>query len=274
MGSQPRLQPPVVALDPVVGVLVGAVPCRWQQVLQHGRVHRRLSSDCLGGRDLGHVDRSLEEPMGRLRVALWRDQHVDDLPEPVDRAVDVAPPAGDLHIRLVHGPAISHAMPAGPGGLGQQRREAQHPPVDGDVVGLDPTLGEELLEVAVGQAKRRYQRTASTITSDGNEAGEGGSRDWRAAMAAGSHARSLAARTPESDPTTSAGRPAESSWRSARPRPVVGAVDHLAIGQLGEMVLMVIPDRPAPERRPGWPAGPGPCWPQIALHPGARAARC
>jgi hypothetical protein len=41
-------------------------------------------------------------------------------------------------------------MPAGPGGLGQQRREAQHPPMDGDVISLDTTLGEEFLEVAVG----------------------------------------------------------------------------------------------------------------------------
>jgi hypothetical protein len=35
------------------------------------------------------------------------------------------------------------------------------------VVDLDATLGEEFLNVAVGQPKRRYQRTASTITADG-----------------------------------------------------------------------------------------------------------
>jgi hypothetical protein len=28
--SQPGLQPTVICLDPVVGVSVGAVPCRWQ----------------------------------------------------------------------------------------------------------------------------------------------------------------------------------------------------------------------------------------------------
>jgi len=37
------------------------------------------------------------------------------------------------------------------------------------VVDLDTALGEELLEVAVGQPKRRYQRTASTIASDGKQ---------------------------------------------------------------------------------------------------------
>jgi hypothetical protein len=38
-----------------------------------------------------------------------------------------------------------------PGGVGQQRREPLHPPVDRDVVDLDPSLGEEFLDVAVGQ---------------------------------------------------------------------------------------------------------------------------
>jgi hypothetical protein len=35
------------------------------------------------------------------------------------------------------------------------------------MVDLDPALGEQLLDVAVSRAKRRYQRTASTITSEG-----------------------------------------------------------------------------------------------------------
>jgi len=34
-------------------------------------------------------------------------------------------------------------VPAGSGGLGEQRRESLHPSVDGDVVDLDPALGEE-----------------------------------------------------------------------------------------------------------------------------------
>jgi hypothetical protein len=56
----------------------------------------------------------------------------------------------------------------------------------GDVVDLDATLGEQLLDVAEGQAKRRYQRTASTIISGGKQkpakvegAGStGGSGEW------------------------------------------------------------------------------------------------
>ena len=42
---------------------------------------------------------------------------------------------------------------AWPCGVGQQRREPQHPPVDGDVVDLDAALGEQFLDIAIGQAE-------------------------------------------------------------------------------------------------------------------------
>jgi hypothetical protein len=41
-------------------------------------------------------------------------------------------------------------MSAGSGSVGQQAREATHPPLDGDVVDLDAAFGEEFLDVAVG----------------------------------------------------------------------------------------------------------------------------
>ena len=78
-------------------------------------------------------------------------RYVDDLAELVDRAIDVAPLPSHLHIRLVDLPAVTDSVPARPGGLGQQRREAQHPPIDRHVVHLDTPLGEELLDVAVRQ---------------------------------------------------------------------------------------------------------------------------
>jgi hypothetical protein len=36
-------------------------------------------------------------------------------------------------------------VPAGSSGVGQQRREPLHPPVDGDAVNLDAALGEQFL---------------------------------------------------------------------------------------------------------------------------------
>src|SRR4029450_8337601 len=130
--SQPRLQAAVVSLDPVVGVLLSAMPCEWQQLLQYRWVHRRLIGGDLGGPDLGRADGPLEEPVGGRGISPSGDEYVDDLPELVDRSIDVAPSAGDLHIRLVDLPAITDGVPTRPSGLGQQRREPQHPTVDRD----------------------------------------------------------------------------------------------------------------------------------------------
>jgi hypothetical protein len=57
-------------------------------------------------------------------------------------------------------------MPARPGGVGQQRREPLDPPID-DVVDLNAAFGEELLDVAVGQAAAQIPADASTIPSGG-----------------------------------------------------------------------------------------------------------
>jgi len=87
--------------------------------------------------------------MGSLGVAPWGDEHVDDLPELVDRAVDIASLPGDPHIGLVHSPAISHGAATRSASLGQQRREPKHPSIHRDAVDLDATLGQQFLEVAV-----------------------------------------------------------------------------------------------------------------------------
>jgi hypothetical protein len=65
------------------------------------------------------------------------------LAELIDRAVHVAPFSGDLHVGLVDLPAVTDRMPAGPGSLGQQRREPEDPAADGDVVDLDAALDQE-----------------------------------------------------------------------------------------------------------------------------------
>jgi hypothetical protein len=183
----------MVGLDPVVGVLVGAMPCKWQ-LLQHGRVDRRPIGGDLDGPDLGRADGPLKEPPGSRGISPSGDEHVDDLPELVDRTADIAPPPGDPHLRLVHRPAISHGVATRSGSLSQQRRAPKHPSIHRDVVDLDATLGQQFLEVAVRQPRsaatsgppRRSPRAES-------EAGEGRLRDATKARAASSHADSLAA---------------------------------------------------------------------------------
>jgi hypothetical protein len=143
--QQPGPQPTVICLEAVIGVPIGAVPCRWQQSSK-GRVDRRLIG--CDGRDPGRADGPLEEPPGGLGVSARGYNGVDHLPELVDRAVDVAPAPSHLQIRLVHLPAVTDSLSARSGGVGQQRREPKHPSIDRYVVHLDTPLGEELLEVA------------------------------------------------------------------------------------------------------------------------------
>ena len=166
IGPQPRLETAMIGLDPVVGVSVGAMPCKWQQLLQYRRVHRRPIGGDLGGPELGRADGPLKEPPGSRGISPRGDEHVDDLPELVDRAIEVAPLPGDPHLGLVHRPAISHGVATRSGSLGQQRREPKHPSIHRDVVDLDATLGQQFLEVAVRQpeaqlpADRQHDRLA------------------------------------------------------------------------------------------------------------------
>jgi hypothetical protein len=129
------------------------VPGRRQQLIEDHWVGRRPVGDDLDRHRHGRSDGPFEEPTRRRHIPPRSHEHVDDLPELVDRPVDVAPLAGDLHIGLVREPALTDNVPTGPGGFGQQGREPLHPTVDGDVVDIDAALGEQLLDVPVGQAE-------------------------------------------------------------------------------------------------------------------------
>jgi hypothetical protein len=86
----------------------------------------------------------------------------------VDRPVEVDPPAGDLHVRLVDVPPVPDPVPTEPGRVGEHRCEPLHPSVHGDVIHLDATFGEQLLDIAVGQAEPKVPAHRSTITAGGN----------------------------------------------------------------------------------------------------------
>jgi hypothetical protein len=90
-----------------------------------------------------------EEAACRGGVPLLGQQHLDDLPELVDRPVQVPPPTGGLDVGLIDKPPVPGRMPKWPG-IGEQR-EPLHQPVHRDVVDLDAELGQQLLDVPVGQ---------------------------------------------------------------------------------------------------------------------------
>jgi hypothetical protein len=72
-------------------------------------------------------------------------------PNLVDGAVQVHPTAGDSQVGLVDEPAVTAAVTASPGRVDQQRGKRLDPPVDVDVIDLDASLGQELLNVSVGE---------------------------------------------------------------------------------------------------------------------------
>src|ERR1700730_8215077 len=67
--------------------------------------------------------------------------------------VHIPPDAADPHVGLVDEPASPHRVPARACRVDSERGEVLHPAVQGDVIDLDPALRQELLEIAVGQAK-------------------------------------------------------------------------------------------------------------------------
>src|SRR3954451_22229132 len=95
------------------------------------------------------ADRTGEEPTRRQEIALRRHPHVDDLAGLIHGPVHVTPPAGDPNVGLVDEPTIADPVPARPSCVGQEWRESLNPPIDRDVVDLDPTLTEEFLDIAI-----------------------------------------------------------------------------------------------------------------------------
>lgn len=69
----------------------------------------------------------------------------------IDGSVDVAPSAGHLHLGLVREPTIADRVSARSGSVREEWGEMLDPPVDGDVIDLDPAFTEEFLDVAVGE---------------------------------------------------------------------------------------------------------------------------
>ena len=68
---QPRLEATVVGLDVVVGMPIGVLPCRRQQLLQDHRVGRRLIGHDLARHSPGRADGPLKEPTGRPQITPW-----------------------------------------------------------------------------------------------------------------------------------------------------------------------------------------------------------
>jgi hypothetical protein len=137
----------VIGFDGVICVLLGDVARGGYYLLDHSRVGRWLVGDHLS-RAHAVLEGAEEEPAAGCQLPLLRHQHVDDLAILIDRPVQIHPPPGDLHVRLVHEPAITGGVPAGSCRVDQQRGEPLHSPIDSHMVDVDATLGQQFLDVS------------------------------------------------------------------------------------------------------------------------------
>jgi hypothetical protein len=85
----------VISFDRVVRILFGDMTGRGQQLIEHSRIRRSPVGAHLG-RSWTVIEGMGEESASGREIPVLRDEDVDDLPELVDRAVEVDPPSGDF----------------------------------------------------------------------------------------------------------------------------------------------------------------------------------
>src|SRR4051812_8095565 len=143
----------VILLQPVIQVGAGPVP---HALAQLGADRPGVAVVAIGRDPVRcHPSHRFGRPKERLRgfhVAVLAEQHVDQVPVPVDGAIEIAPPPLHFQVCLIHIPAAAHrAAPAPPQLLGQGRRELGFPLPDRFIAEHDAAHGEHLGQVAQAQ---------------------------------------------------------------------------------------------------------------------------
>src|SRR5450755_2618791 len=108
--------------------------------IQRNRLRRTLA-----------LDRLAEEGLGRSDVPFGAQMEVDCLAGPVDSAVQVAPLASNLHVRLVNAPGPSHRSAPLVPALDELGCVALHPAHDRRVRKRQAPLGHHLHQVSQAQ---------------------------------------------------------------------------------------------------------------------------
>jgi hypothetical protein len=92
-----------------------------------------------------------EEPAGSRQASLLRGQDVDDLPELVDRPVQIDPPPGDLDIGFVDEPAVPGGVAAGAGGVDERGGEPLDPSIHAHMINVYAAFCQEFFDLAIGE---------------------------------------------------------------------------------------------------------------------------
>jgi hypothetical protein len=91
----------------------------------------------------------VEERASRREIASFRHVHINDLAVLIDRPIYVPPNTSDFDVGLINEPAVTNTVTTRPRGVDDQRCEALHPPLDRDVIDIDPAFCEDFLHIAI-----------------------------------------------------------------------------------------------------------------------------
>src|SRR6516162_5551589 len=103
------------------------------------------------------LEKLAHQPQPRPAVAPALDQHVEHLAFVIDGTPEIHALASDPHHRLVQMPAVAwpRATPAQPSG--DHTPELRHPTPHRFVREIEPTLGKQILHVAVAQGEAKVE---------------------------------------------------------------------------------------------------------------------
>src|SRR5215468_11098074 len=103
------------------------------------------------------LEQLAHQPQRRPRVASTLDQHVENLALVIDGSPQIHPLAGDPYHHLVQMPSVAWPRPPPAQPSGDHRPELEHPTPHRFVGKIEPTLGEQLLHVAIAQRKTKVE---------------------------------------------------------------------------------------------------------------------
>jgi hypothetical protein len=148
---QPCLQPPVICLDRVVRVLLNGAGPREPipRALTGGRARRSVvtparTAPTHSAREKNRRKTARSRLAASMTSMTW--------PCWSTARVEISPLPSDLYAGLVDEPPVPGRMAVWPGCLGELQGEPLHPPEDADVINGDAALGQQFLNVPVGQA--------------------------------------------------------------------------------------------------------------------------
>ncbi len=129
------------------------MPADQSETAERGGVGAQLVGDQQFGHEALLLEQLAHQPQRRPGVASTLNQHVENLALMVDGAPQIHPLAGDANHHLVQMPAIARPRAT----LAQPSRdrgtELQHPAPHRFIGDVEPSVGQQLLDIAVGQGE-------------------------------------------------------------------------------------------------------------------------